>query len=60
MGNSTDVDRTTTPNSAVTVDEKVAVSLVFRNVSKENREKLEQLAKAFAKKHRKLVNYIEK
>lgn len=58
MADSTEVEAI--PNSAVTVDEKVSVSLIFRNVPKEKREKLEQFAKDFSKKHRKLVNYIEK
>jgi hypothetical protein len=50
----------TTPTSAVAVDEQVSVSLVFRNVPEEKRAKLEQFAREFTKKHRKLLNYIEK
>lgn len=48
------------PNSAAAVEEKVSVSVVFRDVPKEQRERLEQFAKEFSKKYRKLVNYIEK
>ena len=58
MADSTEVE--TTPTSAIAVEDKVSVSIVFRNVPKEKRAQLEQFAKEFAKKYRKLVNYIEK
>lgn len=50
----------TTPTSAIAVEDKISVSLVFRDVPKEKRVQLEEFAKEFSKKHRKLVNYIEK
>ena len=48
------------PSLPVASGEKISVSLVFRDVPKDKRQQLEALAKEFAKKHRKLVNYIEK
>ncbi|EPI9087742.1 hypothetical protein ACTBT5_003142 [Yersinia enterocolitica] len=47
-------------NSVSKAEEDVSVSLVFRNVPKEKRVALEKLAKEFTRKHRKLMNYIEK
>lgn len=58
MAESTEVKEI--PTSAITVEDKVSVSLVFRGVPKEKRVQLERFAKEFSKKHRKLVNYIEK
>lgn len=46
--------------TSVSENNSVSVSLVFRNVPKDKRIALEKLAKEFSKKHRKLVNYIEK
>lgn len=43
--------------SNIVEKEQVAVSLIFRNVSKEERVKLERLAKEFGRKHKKLINY---
>ncbi|EFA7475122.1 hypothetical protein OYC38_17535 [Escherichia coli] len=50
------------PEESTTVAENnnVSVSVIFRNVPKDKRAALEKLAKDFSKKHRKLVNYIEK
>lgn len=47
-------------NSEISSNERVVVSLVYRDVPKDKRIKLEKLAREFTKKHRKLVNYIEK
>ena len=50
------------PEESTTVAENnnVSVSVIFRNVPKDKRATLEKLAKDFSKKHRKLVNYVEK
>ncbi|WP_185073907.1 hypothetical protein [Pseudomonas protegens] len=58
MNKSTDVEELSKRPAAP--GEQVAVSLVYRDVPKEKRKQLETIAKEFAKKHRKLVNYIEK
>lgn len=58
MNKSTDVEELSKLPAAP--GEQVAVSLVYRDVPKEKRKQLETIAKEFAKKHRKLVNYIEK
>ncbi len=47
-------------NTTVAENKNVSVSVVFRNVPKDKRIALEKIAKEFSKKHRKLVNYIEK
>lgn len=48
------------PEESTTVAENNNVSVIFRNVPKDKRAALEKLAKDFSKKHRKLVNYVEK
>lgn len=60
MSRDNELKQSGTENNELIDNKPSTVSLIFRNVPKEKRKELEKKAREFAKKHRKLVNYIEK